>query len=729
MSSIPPLLPFDAKAACIPTALKSRKRWAPWKGVWDEKRHKYDKIPLKAATPTVGLSTAKPGQWSSFEEALASYNSNASTLSGVGYCMTGPHGVVGVDLDDCVVDGQPAAWAQDIITALGSYAETSPSGRGYRIMGFGSVVNDWTNHDIGIEVYGGHAARFLTITGLHHPSCVTDLRPLDPFVLDDLAQKYGANSKAPDVIELPAPMVLDDLLLQDVGKLALPDGVKRFLLNGELNSKDRSGVLHAAGVSLYALGLDDQTVFSLLVSNRFAMEVALDHRHQDVRRAQMYLWREHCQKAKPKAANAVATPDEFELITTEVGEKSLPLPAFKRDNKGRIEACVNNVTLALQRADFCRIHIRFDKFRDEIMYALEAQRQWLQFTDADYTRLRITLEKRGFKSIGRELIRDVVLLVAMDRCFDSAIEWLRPLVWDGTDRVDTFLNRYMGAVDTPYTRAVSRYIWTALAGRVMQPGVKADMVPILVGEQGVGKSKAVAAISPSPEFFAEVSLHEKDDNLSRLMRGRLVAEMGELRGLHTKELESIKAFITRTHENWVPKYREFATQFARRLIFFGTTNRDEFLADETGNRRWLPFRVEATDSAAIERDRDQLWAQGREIFTLLGVCYQGVEPLSLAAHAEHTIADSWSDAIELWLHQPDALTGSAPVSRPYQRVGEVLKGALRFEDKQIGRREEMRAGGILRKLGYIRKKIRVGKASAWVWCLFPLHERVEGGNS
>src|SRR5690606_34027600 len=117
------------------------------------------------------------------------------------------------------------------------------------------------------------------------------------------------------------------------------------------------------------------------------------------------------------------------------------------------------------------------------------------------------------------------------------------------------------------------------------------MVPILVGDQGQGKSTAVKALVPSPEFFVEVSFAEKDDDLARKMRGKLVAEIGELRGLHTKELEAIKAFITRTHEQWVPKYREFTTTFPRRLVFIGSTNKDQFLADETGNRRWLPVRV------------------------------------------------------------------------------------------------------------------------------------------
>lgn len=714
MMAIPKLQPFNATGIGIPSALRASPRWAPWAGVWNAKRGKYDKIPRRASNHQVGLSSAEPGRWSPFDEALNSYQGHPTELAGIGYCMTGPHGIVGVDLDDCVIDGAPAPWAEDVIKALGSYTERSPSGNGYRVMGWGSTSSDWTNHDVGIEVYGGHEPRFLTITGEHLNGTPTELQPIDPFVLEDLLQQHGRVRKSADVIDLVAPEVLEELLTPDIETLAIPDKVKRFMRDGDHAGQDRSGLLHACGVSLYALGLSDQVVFSILVNNQHSMAVALDHRHQDADRARMYLWREHCQKAKPKAASAVASADEFEMVAASIGELTT-LPSFKRDKSGRILPTVENITTGVRRSDFCFIDIGFDEFEDEIMLSPEGQGQWRAFTDEDYTRLRITLEKRGFKPIGREIIRDVVLLVAKENRFDSAIAWLRPLPWDGVSRVGNFLHIYLGAEDTPYTRAVSCYMWTAMAGRVMEPGVKADMVPILVGAQGVGKSRAVAALSPSSKFFAEISLHEKDDNLSRLMRGRLVAEIGELRGLHTKELESIKAFITRTHENWIPKYREFAVQFPRRLVFIGTTNKDEFLADETGNRRWLPVRVQTADVSAIERDRDQLWAEARELFSMGGVEYQGAERLSEVAHEEHTIADSWNDAVATWLDTPEPLTGDKPSQRNHLRARDVLTKALGFEDRNINRGTEMRMGKVLRALGYARAKVREGGKTHWVF--------------
>lgn len=397
---------------------------------------------------------------------------------------------------------------------------------------------------------------------------------------------------------------------------------------------------------------------------------------------------------------------DFNIIPTSPHEK--PLPKFVRDKNGKIESTINNVYLAVQRSDICGLNIRFDQFRDEIMYTSADSDQWLTFSDADYSRLRIGLEKGGFKPIGRELVRDIVLLVADENPFDSATEWLSRLEWDGVPRVATFLSDHFNAEQSDYTKAVSLYLWTALAGRVLKPGIKADMVPILVGEQGCGKSTGVAALSPSPDYFCEVSFAEKDDDLARKMRGRLVGEIGELRGLHTKELESIKAFITRTHENWIPKYREFATQFPRRLVFVGTTNQDEFLADDTGNRRFLPVRVSNVDVSAVKQNRDQLWAEAKQMFIDSGIQYQAAEQLATNEHEQYMIKDAWQDAVSKWLNVPDMLTDEKPIDKDYVTAIEVLKGAIGLDTKNIGRREEIRISKTLQELGYKKTVVRNG---------------------
>jgi predicted P-loop ATPase len=388
------------------------------------------------------------------------------------------------------------------------------------------------------------------------------------------------------------------------------------------------------------------------------------------------------------------------------------IPNFDRDKTGKIKATINNLLAAVRCPAVTGVDIATDTFRDEMMIAKAGTGQWRKFTDADYVSLRSVLEMgaNGFMPTGREMVRDVVLTVADENKFDSAQVWLDSLTWDGVPRIDRFLVDLFSAEDIACNLAIGAYMWTAMAGRVLSPGCQADMVPILVGLQGVGKSTAVKAMSPAPEFFAEVSFSEKDDDLSRKMRGKLVAEIGELRGLHTKELEAIKAFVTRTHEHWIPKYREFETTFPRRLIFIGTTNKDQFLADDTGNRRWLPVRVGQVDPRRVAALAPMLWAEAAVRFRANGVEWQDAQRLSQAMHDEFAFQDEWSEKVSNWLLNPlfdGDRTGANLLTH------EVLQGAIGLDIKNIKRADEMRMGSVLRKLGYERKRVAVNGEQMW----------------
>lgn len=410
--------------------------------------------------------------------------------------------------------------------------------------------------------------------------------------------------------------------------------------------------------------------------------------------------------------------DDFEIIAAEPGAApQRSRPAFRRHNNGEILAVIENVVKGLADPFEAGVHIRFDEFRAEIMLAAQGTDDWRGFTDADYTRLQIRLEQQGFKKLTKEMLRDGVWLVADDNRFDSAIQWLQSLSWDGVSRIEGFLTTYMGVTGSEYVRAVSRYMWTALAGRVLSPGCEAPMAPVFVGRQGAGKTRAVKALAPAIDFYSELNLAERDAEASRRMRGRLVLELGELRGLHTRDAESIKAFISRTHEEWRTLYKEFNTHFARRFVFFGTTNQQEFLGDETGERRWLPICVGQCDPESIERDCLQLWAEAREVYDLTDIDWRSAERLAVAVHAEHKISDPWTPVVEQWLDTPGDFEdeNTTPRTREFLRANDVLVDALRFDAKSISKREEMRIGKVLQALGYEREFRTIDKRQYRVW--------------
>lgn len=392
-------------------------------------------------------------------------------------------------------------------------------------------------------------------------------------------------------------------------------------------------------------------------------------------------------------------------------------PKLTRDSAARIEGTMDNLLNALRCPQMTKMQLSLDRFREELVWSPHdvVQAEWQAFKDSDYARLRQQLEIRGFKPFGAEMLRLAVLTVAEDQAMDTAQEWLSRLHWDGSPRVEGFAARAWGWEADAYAAAVSRYLWTALAGRIVQPGVQADMAPVLIGGQGIRKTTAVKTMAPSPQTYLSIKLDAHDDDSSRKLRGKLVVELEELRGLRTKAMEEIKAWITKTDEEWVPKFREFSTTFPRRSVFVATINDDEFLDDPTGERRWLPGRCGTIDVDWIRANRDQLWAEGAALFAVDGVDWEDAERLAKEQHDAFKIADAWEPYVRAWLF--DEQISGRPVDWPCVTAADALTGAINLPLSQVGHGQKLRMAKILRALGLkeCKKRVNGEKVNGWVW--------------
>jgi hypothetical protein len=303
----------------IPRQLKALRRWAPWKAIWNSVRGKWDKVPYHPGH--YGLSTKDVNRWVDFETANAAYQRNRDRYHGVGLVLTGIGDVVGIDLDDCISNGEVRPWAAEIISAMDSYTERSPSGQGIRILATGTFHSDWNNHDVGIEVYAGHAPRFLTITGDELPAAGTGalpgMREAPAEVMGALYSRYGRGRATANVIPIQMPELIPDVLLPDVEEMDIPESTKDILLHGPDEAEDRSLALHRTGVQLYSAGYSDAEVLSILANSQPLFDVALSHRRNDDERALQYLWVEHCQKAKPKAVTKDSVLADFDDLSSD----------------------------------------------------------------------------------------------------------------------------------------------------------------------------------------------------------------------------------------------------------------------------------------------------------------------------------------------------------------------------------------------------------------------------
>lgn len=233
---------------------------------------------------------------------------------------------------------------------------------------------------------------------------------------------------------------------------------------------------------------------------------------------------------------------------------------------------------------------------------------------------------------GTNKIDGALSLHANSHSFNDVEDYLNGLVWDGVPRLDTLLVDYLGAEDSPYTRAVTRKMFTAAAARALQPGIKFDNMLILGGAQGLGKSTLINTMSLG--WFNDSIRTFEGKDASELLQGVWLVEIAELQAFRRTDIDRIKQFVSQQHDRFRAAYGRHVKELPRRCVFFGTTNTSEYLRDRTGNRRFWPVDVGINPAAKsvwadLPEERDQLWAEAV-------VKYRLGEPLFLSGDLENT---------------------------------------------------------------------------------------------
>lgn len=171
----------------IPTTLKALRSWLVWRLVHIPGDRKPKKIPYYTSG-----KLREGGQGTDADRAsLVGYDDvmAARGYTGIGLAMLRENGLVALDFDNCVENGQIKPGVLALIE--GTYSEFSPSGNGVRAFFFGAL-RDRKDHDIGFEVF--HGSGYVTVTGNRTPMCEMfdwDIAPLSEAVLALYRQRFG----------------------------------------------------------------------------------------------------------------------------------------------------------------------------------------------------------------------------------------------------------------------------------------------------------------------------------------------------------------------------------------------------------------------------------------------------------------------------------------------------------------------------------------------------------
>ena len=329
----------------------------------------------------------------------------------------------------------------------------------------------------------------------------------------------------------------------------------------------------------------------------------------------------------------------------------------KDGNIKSVKQFVHNFEIVMDKDDRFAGKIRFNEFAQQLYLCGNVPwekedncRAWSSHDDSAL--FSLIQADYGLKS--RQDFADALKNVSMRNKFHPVRELLDSLTWDGKEHIRSLLPEYLGAADSDYTYQVMRLWMLGAVSRVYKPGSKFDYTIILQGSQGIGKSTFLKLMALDDSWFND-SLDSLDsDKAVQSLTGSWIIELAELKSLARTAggVESVKRFLTATQDKYRIPYERRADTFYRQCVFAGTTNKDDFLQDETGNRRFLIVQT------GVKKPSKSLFVP--EIMD--------------------TIKQAWAEAVHIWKNEKPQLI----LPEAYMQEAKELQEANMADDGKRG---------------------------------------------
>lgn len=516
----------------------------------------------------------------------------------------------------------------------------------------------------------------------------------------------------------------------------LPNRIVDMILTG-LGVTDRSAALYGATCAMLRHKFSDIEILSVLTDrDTFLGEVAYEHRGTDSRASAAGWVRDYTlAKAKEELDAAAAftsevsvtptlerpedvTAQETELTGSTAWESKLVRGGA--NGEGPPKPTLANLLLVLRNAVGSDLFKR-DEFAFREFYGRDAPwvggKKGKALTDDDTVNLKEWVAKNYRFEISQNIINEAMTIIATANAYHPIREMLEALPpWDGIPRIDTWLKSHFEARGPDeYLAQVFRKWLVASVTRTYIPGYKFDWMLLLEGKQGSGKS------SFGSNLFGEEycldglpKLNDKDAALG--LQGIRCVEFGELDQMRRNEVETVKAFVTRCSDKVRPPFGKRWVESRRQCVFFGTTNKDEYLKDDTGNRRFIPVEVGQLDWDQLARDKNQLWAEALFIYK------NGLEPSlyledEARTHAEKKQLDKMvTDESDVMLDELRDYFARPPENIPFSlkrfRMKDLFEATGPFAKHQLNNRNLQFAARALKQCNY--RRFKSNGISFWV---------------
>lgn len=396
-------------------------------------------------------------------------------------------------------------------------------------------------------------------------------------------------------------------------------------------------------------------------------------------------------------------PEAAEPLEDEAPEGEDWRRQVEQDNDGNPKGSLQNLCVFLRELPEWRGHLRLNTLTKSIevhggplLRPGDSPGRELRDSDAIHAAAWFALHTGSKVNEGR--MWGVLIAVGEENAYNPLTDYLDACftAWDGISRAPDWLVTYLGAIDPggEYLAAVGTRWLVGAVMRAYEPGCKFDTMLTVEGDQGVGKSTALRVLGG--QWFTDAAISMADQKAAaEIISENWIVEVAEMDGLRKGEVTAQRAFLSRTFDDFRPAYGRRRVRYPRCCVFVGTSNSDDYLTDEAGNRRHWPVSVRQVDLEALRRDRDQLWGEAVALYRS-GEVTPYLDPSEVPEQVLQTqhreASDPIAESVQYWLLKQQ------PEKRPqYLTVRQVLVDVLEQPDASKG--SAARVAAALRRIG------------------------------
>lgn len=689
-----------------------QQRWVVWK--YETVKGKKTKIPYHPDGKKASSTDKKT--WVDYQAAADAANEPKLKFDGVGLVFTPTMTLIGIDIDHCITAGKIThplkKQIQKLIDEADTYCELSPSQEGMHLfLQLEAPYKLKANKKAPYELYT--KGRYFTVTNTPFGP-LKKVRTVSIDELEAILFIIGYPWTGPATIS--SELAKNEQLPSSID--ALDD---KQVLQKMFNAKNGEAIKQ-----LYDGDISDYGKDASKADMAFASHLAFWCRRNKAQMQRLWLGsplgsREKTQKRLDYRSRTLdaAIKNCSQVYTPPLQSSKLLDLLYTTDGQGKKMYTQNteNMCRILRKLPEFSERFRFDAFRNAYELRDFKTEEWRDYEDTDAIdlQIRISILFPVFQKVGKEMMYDAIMKVSKEHEFDSAADFIRSIKWDETPRLDTWLTEVYGVPADVYHRAVGSNWLKGLVKRIIMPGCKFDYVLVLEGKQGSKKSTSLSVLGG--DWHVETTMSTESKDFFMQFQGKCIVEFSEGETLSRTEVKRMKAIITMQSDKFRPPYGRVSIDFPRRCVFAMTTNQEEYLKDETGNRRWLPVAVKVPQANVewLAMNRDQLFAEAYErVINKNETVYEFPEAETTAEQHKRRISDPNLDAITDWYWS---------VLKPGERaegitVYQVMRDALHagFLSRPMTKYEEMTIADILKNfLTLERRRVMEDNKRAWKW--------------